>query len=136
MNQAVSEVFAPILFQLGIGGIGGFFIGYATRKVAKVALLLGVVLFSLIFLAYTNVIGIDYGGLARMVSNFVVAINPTLVLLAPPSVPFALCRQPHHWSRHRIQKELISVYLLLRSIERSETIFVEEPLPFFLDVFL
>ena len=79
----MSEVFAPILFQLGIGGIGGFFIGYATRKVAKVALLLGMVVFSLIFLAYTNVIGIDYGGLARMMSNFAVAINPTLVLLAP-----------------------------------------------------
>ena len=79
----MSEAFASILFQLGIGGIGGFFIGYATRKVVKIALILAIVVFSLIFLAYTNVIGIDYGGLARMVSNFGNAVNPTLVLLTP-----------------------------------------------------
>ena len=83
MNLVVSESFAPILFQLGIGGIGGFFIGYAIRKVVKVALFLGMVVFSLMFLAYTNVIGIDYGGLAKMVSNFLSAINPALGFLTP-----------------------------------------------------
>jgi len=76
----VSEAFAPILFQLGIGGIGGFFIGYAIRKVVKVALILGIVIFSVMFLAYTNVIAIDYGGLVEMASNFVNAINPALGL--------------------------------------------------------
>ena len=83
MNPAVNGAFAHILFQLGIGGIGGFFIGYATRKVVKVALILTIVVFSLIFLAYTNVIGIDCDGLAKMVSNFASAINSTLVLLTP-----------------------------------------------------
>ena len=76
----MSEVFAPILLQLCIGGIGGFFIGYAIRKVVKVALILGIVVFFLIFLVYINVIGIDYGGL---VSNFVKATNPALGLLTP-----------------------------------------------------
>ncbi len=79
----MSEAFAPILFQLGIGGIGGFFIGYAIRKVVKVALILGMGIFSLMFLAYTNVIGIDYGGLVGMVSTFINAINPALGLLIP-----------------------------------------------------
>ena len=79
----MSEAFAPIIFQLGIGGIGGFFIGYAVRKVVKVALILGVVVLSLIFLLYTNVIDIDYGGLAEMTSNFINAINPALGLLIP-----------------------------------------------------
>jgi len=79
----VSEAFAPILFQLGIGGIGGFFIGYAIRKVVKVALILGIVVFSLMLLAYTKVIGIDYGGLVETVSNFIRSINPALGLLAP-----------------------------------------------------
>ena len=32
---------------------------------------------------YTNVIGIDYGGLVKMVSNFIKAINPALGLLTP-----------------------------------------------------
>jgi len=83
VNLIVSEAFAPILFQIGIGGIGGFFIGYAIRKVVKVALILGIVVFSLIFLAYTNVIGIDYGGLAETVSKFINAINPALGLFTP-----------------------------------------------------
>jgi len=83
VNHAVSEAFAPILFQLGIGGIGGFFIGYAARKVVKIALILGIIVFSLIFLAYTNVIGVDFGGLADGVSKFINAVNPALGLLAP-----------------------------------------------------
>ena len=83
MTLIVSEAFAPILFQLGIGGIGGFFIGYAIRKVVKVALILGMVVFSLMFLAYTNVIDIDYGGLVKMTSNFINSLNPALGLLTP-----------------------------------------------------
>ena len=83
MNLVVSEAFAPILFQLGIGGIGGFFIGYAIKKAVKVALILGMVVFFLMFLVYTNVIGIDYGGLVEMVSDFVNALNPALGLLTP-----------------------------------------------------
>jgi len=79
----VSEAFAPILFQLSIGGIGGFFIGYTIRKVVKVALILGIVVFSLMFLVYTNVIGVDYSGLVKMISNFINSINPALGLLAP-----------------------------------------------------
>ncbi|UCE57360.1 MAG: hypothetical protein JSW19_03080 [Candidatus Bathyarchaeota archaeon] len=75
----MSEAFAPILFQLGIGGIGGFFIGYAIRKVVGVALILGMVIFSLMFMAYTNIIAIKYSGLVEMVEDFVYAINPTLV---------------------------------------------------------
>ena len=83
MNPTLNESFAPILFQLCIGGIGGFFIGYAMRKVVKVALILGAIVFSLIFLAYTNVINVDYGGLAEIVSSFVNAVNPALNLLTP-----------------------------------------------------
>lgn len=90
MNLLVSEAFVPILFQLCIGGIGGFFIGYAIRKAVKIALILGIVIFFLMFLLYTNVIDIDYGGLIEMVSNFVNAINPALGLLTPllTNLPF------------------------------------------------
>jgi uncharacterized membrane protein (Fun14 family) len=86
----VSEALTPILFQLGIGGIGGFFIGYTIKKVVKIAVILGIVVFSLIFLAYTNVIRVDYEGLAKAVSNFVKAVNPALGLLTPflSNLPF------------------------------------------------
>ncbi len=90
MTSTLNESFAPILFQLCIGGIGGFFIGYAMRKVVKVALILGTIVFSLIFLAYTNVINVDYGGLSEIVSSFVNAVNPALNLLTPllAHIPF------------------------------------------------
>jgi len=58
-------------------------VGYALRKVVKVALILGIVVFSLIFLAYANVIGINYGGLVETVSKLVNAVNPALGLLTP-----------------------------------------------------
>jgi uncharacterized membrane protein (Fun14 family) len=86
----ISESLTSILFQICIGGIGGFFIGYALRKFAKIALIIGVVVFSLIFLAYTNVINVDYAGLAEMTSSLVNAVNPALNVFAPlvAHVPF------------------------------------------------
>lgn len=83
LNLTLNESFAPILFQLCVGGIGGFLIGYAMRKVVKVALIIGVIVFSLIFLAYTNVINVDYSGLSETASSFVNAVNPALNLLTP-----------------------------------------------------
>jgi len=83
VNHIVSEAFALILVQLGIGGIGGFIIGYSIRKVVKIALILGIVVFSLLFLLYAKVIGINYGEFANAVSNFFEAVNPVLGALAP-----------------------------------------------------
>ena len=90
MNTTLNGSFAPILFQMCIGGIGGFLIGYAIRKFFKIALILGAIVFSLIFLAYTNVINVDYGGLSEMVSSFVNAVNPALNLFTPllAHIPF------------------------------------------------
>jgi len=68
---------------LGIGGIGGFFIGYTIRKFIKIALILGIIIFSLIFLAYTNLINVNYGGLSEMASGFVNAVNPALGVFTP-----------------------------------------------------
>jgi len=86
----ISESFAPVLFQLVIGGVGGFFIGYAMKKIFKVALILVAIVFSLIFLVYLNVIDVDYGGLSELASSFVNAINPALNMLTPllTHIPF------------------------------------------------
>ena len=90
LTLTLSESFTHILFQLGIGGIGGFLIGYALRKVIKVALIVGVVVFSLIFLAYANVIDVDYSGLSETASSLVNAINPALNMFTPlfAHIPF------------------------------------------------
>ena len=89
-TPTVNESLLPIIFQLCIGGIGGFLIGYALRKFLKIALILGIVVFSLIILAYTNVINVDYVGLSEMASSFVSAIDPALTLITPllTHIPF------------------------------------------------
>ena len=86
----LSESLSAIFFQLCIGGIGGFLIGYALRKFLKVALVIGVIVLSLILLAYTNVINVDYDGLSEVASNFVTAVNPALDLVTPllAHIPF------------------------------------------------
>jgi uncharacterized membrane protein (Fun14 family) len=83
LNLIISESLTSIVFQLCIGGIGGFFIGYAIRKFIKIALIIGVIVFSLIFLAYTDVINVDYSGLSEMASSFVNAVNPALNVFTP-----------------------------------------------------
>jgi len=75
----MSEVIIPIVYQLGIGGIGGFFVGYVVRKVVRIAIIIGVVVLSLVYLAYSNVINVDYGELLGMSR----VTEPVLGLLAP-----------------------------------------------------
>ncbi len=90
MTSPIAESLAPIVFQLLLGGVGGFLIGYAIRKVLKIALIVGVVVFSLILLASTNIINVDYSGLAETTTNVLNAINPALSLVTPllAHVPF------------------------------------------------
>ena len=90
MTSPLAESLAPIVFQLVLGGVGGFLIGYALRKVLKIALIVGVVVFSLILLASANVINVDYSGLSETTTNVLNAINPALSLITPllAHVPF------------------------------------------------
>ena len=93
MELTLGESIAPILFQILLGGIGGFLIGYVLKKVFKVALLIVAVVFSLILLAYTNIIDVDYSSLSGMASDFVTAIDPALDFITPllANVPFIAC---------------------------------------------
>ncbi len=60
----MSEVVSPIVFQLGVGGIGGFVIGFAVKKLSKLVLILiGLFLLALIYLSARGIINIDYGSL-------------------------------------------------------------------------
>ena len=75
----MSEVLIPVAYQLGIGGIGGFFVGYVIRKVTRIAIIIGVFVFSLAYLAYANVINIDYDALTKLVG----VAEPALGLFTP-----------------------------------------------------
>ena len=56
-------------------------IGYTLRKVFKIALIIGLVVFSLFLLFSTNIIEVDYSGLSDMASRFVETVNPALNLI-------------------------------------------------------
>jgi uncharacterized membrane protein (Fun14 family) len=75
----MSEALIPIAYQLGIGGIGGFFVGYAVKKITRIAIIIGVVAFSFAYLAFTKVINVDYDELL----NFFGIAGPVVGLLTP-----------------------------------------------------
>lgn len=60
----------PAVYLLGIGGIGGFFIGYGTRKIAKIlAITLGVFFLAVISLGYMGAFAINYEGTVEFISK-------------------------------------------------------------------
>jgi uncharacterized membrane protein (Fun14 family) len=56
----MSELINPIITQVGIGGIGGFFVGYLIKRVLKFALIMGVFAFILIYFVYDKAIDFNY----------------------------------------------------------------------------
>ena len=70
------DIFTPIIMQLGIGAIGGFFVGYLLKQVLKFAVVIGVFVFILTYFVYENSIQIDYSQLiSRMESIATPAYN-------------------------------------------------------------
>ncbi len=68
----MSELITPLVTQLGIGGIAGFCVGYAVKKVAKLAaVLLGVAFIGLQYLAYKGIIAIDFTALKSWASSLI-----------------------------------------------------------------
>jgi len=60
----MSEFISPLAFQLGVGGVGGFVVGFAIKKLSKLVLvLIGLFLLALIYLGARGIINIDYDAL-------------------------------------------------------------------------
>ena len=60
----MSEIISPLAYQLGIGGIGGFIVGYAVKKLSKlIAFVIGLFIIALIYLGIQGIISINYGAL-------------------------------------------------------------------------
>jgi len=67
----MSELFSPLIYQLGIGGVGGFIVGFALKKLSKlIMILVGLFIIALIYLSTQGIININYEALLRAVSNF------------------------------------------------------------------
>jgi uncharacterized membrane protein (Fun14 family) len=68
----MSEIVSPVVFQLGVGGVGGFVVGFALKKLSKLILvLIGVFIIALIYLATQGVINIDYAALWSGLANLI-----------------------------------------------------------------
>lgn len=66
----MSEFLSPIVYQLGIGGIGGFIIGFALKKISKLVLvLIGIFIIALAYLGAKGIISIDYEALFTAIGN-------------------------------------------------------------------
>ena len=47
----MSEILAPVVYELGLGAVGGFVVGFALRKIAKLFLIvIGIFIAALLYL--------------------------------------------------------------------------------------
>jgi uncharacterized membrane protein (Fun14 family) len=68
----LSEVISPLVFQLGVGGVGGFIVGFALKKLSKLILFLtGMFIILLIYLSTQGIININYASLWSALSGLV-----------------------------------------------------------------
>ena len=70
----MSDILTPIIMQLGMGGIGGFFIGYLLKKALKFALIIGAFALVLVYFVYESSIQIDYSQLISRINPLVVPV--------------------------------------------------------------
>ena len=66
----MSEIITPVVYQLGIGGVGGFIVGFAIKKLAKLFIvIIGIFILALLYLGTNNVININYDALWDTIAN-------------------------------------------------------------------
>lgn len=67
----MSSVLSPLAYQMGIGGIGGFIIGYAIKKMSKlIVVLLGLFVILLLYLGTSGIIEVYYEELWKALASF------------------------------------------------------------------
>ena len=66
----MSEIITPVVYQLGIGAVGGFIVGFALKKLAKLFIvIIGIFILALLYLGINNVININYSALWTTIAN-------------------------------------------------------------------
>ena len=67
----MSEIISPLAFQLGIGAVGGFILGFALKKLAKLFLvLIGILIIILLYLGTSEVISINFSALWSTIAGW------------------------------------------------------------------
>ncbi len=66
----MSEIFPSLGYQLGVGGVGGFIVGYAFKKLSKlIVIVLGLFIVALLYLGVQRIISINYYALWNALAN-------------------------------------------------------------------
>jgi len=67
----LSAVIGPVVYELGLGAVGGFVVGFALKKIAKIFLvILGVLIAVLLYLGASDIININFGALWNAVGGW------------------------------------------------------------------
>lgn len=89
---SMSELLAPLAFQVGAGGIAGFIVGYALKKLARlVAVITGIFFVILLYLSYIGFININYDKLIEALRRLMGQAGGATGLITPivANLPFA-----------------------------------------------
>ncbi|HLC01236.1 MAG TPA: FUN14 domain-containing protein [Candidatus Bathyarchaeia archaeon] len=66
----MSEILTPLVYQIGLGGIGGFIAGLILKKLTKLFIIVvGIIVAILLYLGISDVININYGDLWTAIGN-------------------------------------------------------------------
>ncbi len=75
MNGFLTSIL-PLILPLSLGGLGGFFIGCLIKKLYRSAVLIGVFIFSVAYMAYANIVDLNMSGVLETMSTFVATLTP------------------------------------------------------------
>lgn len=92
VNSGLSESLEsikPILYTIGVGGIGGFFLGYILKKIFNrmIVIILGVFTFGLLYLAQVRAIDLKFENMIGLISAAGNFFNQTVAPVMA-NVPF------------------------------------------------
>ncbi len=66
----MSEIITPVVWQLGLGAIGGFIVGFALKKITKLFIvIIGLFVVALLYLSIQGVININYTALWNTIAS-------------------------------------------------------------------
>jgi uncharacterized membrane protein (Fun14 family) len=67
----MSEIIMPLVYQFGLGGVGGFILGFALKKVAKIFIVvIGIFILAMLYLGVGNIVNVNYSALSDAVGKW------------------------------------------------------------------
>jgi uncharacterized membrane protein (Fun14 family) len=67
----MSEIMTPVVYQLGLGAVGGFIVGFALKKLAKLFIvLIGIFIIVLLYLGISGLVSINYSALLSTIAGW------------------------------------------------------------------